>query len=72
MPVYKVLRAIRTEDGRVHKTGDTVELTERQAKYPVLGGVIAPAAAAPKKRKPKPADPADPAPKGRAKDERKE
>ena len=41
MPTYTVNKPFRGDDGRDLAAGDTVELTERQAKYLLLAGKIA-------------------------------
>ena len=40
MPKYTVVKPFRGPDGRDLQAGDPVELTERQAKYLLLGGKI--------------------------------
>ncbi len=40
MPKYDVIKPFRNTDGRDLKSGDTVDLTERQAKYLKLSGKL--------------------------------
>ncbi len=40
MPKFTVVKPFRAESGRDLRQGDCVELTERQAKYLLLGGKI--------------------------------